>query len=201
MLIRGLYANIRAHRADICILPSRDKSPKAVSVLFVETIHSAVPTLRKASRFGGTRRAHGRSVGSDPYRDHDPRQDFTKRLSYNDPGPGEPRRFMVGLHEVHSDSAVTWSQQAGCDLDNPGKGCWVADRPDGFGSVAVIGAKVLASMEHPCQRLALLGWEHLMVMALHVKGSVEVVTHVRVPLPITAWHHDEELTLRRTPNP
>jgi hypothetical protein len=38
-------------------------------------------------------------------------------------------------------------------------------------------------------------------MIFHVQRAVKVITRVNVPISIAARHHDEELTLRRTPNP
>jgi len=38
-------------------------------------------------------------------------------------------------------------------------------------------------------------------MALHVQGTVEVVTGVRVPVSIAERSHDEKLPLSRSPNP
>ena len=108
---------------------------------------------------------------------------------------------MAWLHEVHRDSAMARPQHAGRDLDNPVEGRRIADGPDAFRGVAIVRPEVLASPEHARQRLALLGWKDLAVMALHVQGAVEVITRVRVPVLIAARQHDEKLANPRTPNP
>lgn len=77
-------------------------------------------------------------------------------------------RFTAWLYEVDGNHAVLTSQNTGWDFNNPGKGGWVADRPDAFWTVTRIRPEVLYPAEHACQGLMFDGRKDLTIIALHV---------------------------------
>ena len=153
-----------------------------------------------------TRRALRASNG--PHCNYNPRNNVRKGLLDGDICPGErPRRF-AWLDEVHLDPTFTRRQYAGGDLDNPSEKCRITNHADASRGVPRVVPKVLGARDGARQWLAALR-NHYAVVALHVKGAVEVVTRVRIPLFETerqkderfARQHDEELAIGGTLNP
>lgn len=102
-------------------------------------------------------------------------------------------------------STTTWPlrgpKMPGATSTTPEKSGRIANRANALRTVASIRPEVLCSSEHACQRLALRRRIELMAETLHVERAVEMITRVRVPLPIAARHHDKEFALPGPPDP
>src|SRR4029077_5959800 len=107
---------------------------------------------------------------------------------------------MTGLDQVHHDLTIARPQYARPDFKNSRKVSRVANRPDGFRTVARKRSNVLRSPERVGQRLGLLLAEFA-AEALRVKGAVAVIAVVRIPASIGTRDHDVNVALLRTPDP
>ena len=110
-------------------------------------------------------------------------------------------RLAARLYEVDRNPAVAWPQHTRSNFDNSRKSGRIANRPDAPWAVSRKNAKVFCSQERAYQGLACRRRTELVAVALRVQRAVEVIARVRVPMPISPWHHDEDLALPRTPDP
>ena len=123
-----------------------------------------------------------------------------KNFSPRNRNPRDGRGLTIRFYEIDRYLAVPGAQNTRRNFDNPGERRRVTNRPDAFRPVSSKRYRVLRSIECARQGLTFLWAKGFAAITFHVKGAVEVITRVNIRA-IRTRQQDEELALRRTPNP